>query len=443
MPSYAASFKDVKEGKWYSDAIDYVVANKYMEGVGNSTFAINTAVTRAQLVQILYAMEGKPEVNADMFSDVPKGKWFSKSVNWAAANGIVVGYENGKYGPNDVITRQQLVAILYQYAKKVDSVMPLKGNLAKYKDAGEISSYAIIPLKWAVGEGVISGTDKGIEPKKPATRAQVAMMIMQLKKTVIDDNENGGGERGKDGKDGLTPFIGDNGNWWIGNTDTGISATGKAGDNGKNGSDGKDGINGKDGTNGKDGADGLTPYIGSNGNWWIGGKDTGTPATSSDEATEVLKPGDQVTFIPGKKFEWTSDEGVKFNFDNVNITYYADIPFETGNNNPAERFLNNIPEDSTYVQEHYKGYDNRQWIPSIYRIEVEGHLDKQYAGTLIWMYLNRYDWDSGKFYEAYVEEDGTFKVVYYQSLVNVSTMYFAGAGFIYNPDGTTDSGYGG
>ena len=108
------------------------------------------------------------------------------------------------------------------------------------------------------------------------------------------------GEDGKDGADGLTPTIGENGNWWIGDTDTGVKAAasdgrdgadgkdgvdGKDGANGKDGIDGKDGVDGKDGTDGAQGAPGLTPSIGGNGNWWLGNTDTGVRAAGTTGAT--------------------------------------------------------------------------------------------------------------------------------------------------------------
>jgi len=106
-----------------------------------------------------------------------------------------------------------------------------------------------------------------------------------VKAAGTDGKDGENGADGKDGKDGLTPYIGSNGNWWIGETDTGVKAAGSDGKDGENGADGKDGINGedgKDGADGKDGVDGLTPYIGSNGNWWIGETDTGIKAAGKD-----------------------------------------------------------------------------------------------------------------------------------------------------------------
>lgn len=416
----------------------------------------NGVVTRAQLVQILYAMENKPEVKADMFSDVKKGKWFWAAVNWAAANGIVSGYENGKFGPNDAVTRQQMIAILYQYAKETGANIASKGNLAQFRDAGLLSNYAVAPMKWAVGNGIISGTKVGLEPKSSGTRAQLAVIIKSLKENVLDALSGKDGKDGKDGadgKDGLTPFIGSNGNWWIGDKDTGISAQGKDGKDGANGKDGADGKDGKDGATpyvgdngnwwingkdtgvyafGKDGRDGFTPYIGKNGNWWIDDKDTGTPA-SGDSSDESQEPGDEIVFLPGSKFEWTSDDGVKFYFDKVDITYFAEVPFEPGNNNPAERFMQNVPEDSTYTDEYYKNV-LRQWVPNIYRVEMQGHVDDSLAGCVIDINTCKMDCDTGRYYQAFVEEDGSFSLVYYQNDASITSMYFAGARIAYDPN---------
>ena len=111
-------FDDVPEGKWFSDAVYYCRDKGYMAGKGNNKFDPDGTVTRGTITQVLFAMEGKPKVaKTAEFKDVASGQWYADSVNWAASIGIVAGYSKDKFGPNDPITRQQLVAILYQFSK--------------------------------------------------------------------------------------------------------------------------------------------------------------------------------------------------------------------------------------------------------------------------------------------------------------------------------------
>ena len=171
-------FDDVPEGKWFSDAVYYCRDKGYMAGKGNNKFDPDGTVTRGTITQVLFAMEGKPKVaKTAEFKDVASGQWYADSVNWAASIGIVAGYSKDKFGPNDPITRQQLVAILYQFSKYKKYDVSATSDISKFKDASSIAGYAITPVKWAVANGIISGTDSGLEPKGTATRAQIAVIL--------------------------------------------------------------------------------------------------------------------------------------------------------------------------------------------------------------------------------------------------------------------------
>ena len=184
--SSGTGYSDVSSGTWYSDAVVYVTRKGYMSGVGSNRFAPNYIVTRATIAQILYAREGKPSVKGNGgFSDISSGKWYAGAVAWAASKKIVSGYSNGKFGPDDPVTRQQMAAILYQYAKYKKLSTTASGNLSKYKDSGEVASYAVTPMKWAVGKGIISGTNRGLEPKGTATRAQIAVILQAFDKKLV------------------------------------------------------------------------------------------------------------------------------------------------------------------------------------------------------------------------------------------------------------------
>ena len=133
-------------------------------------------------------MSGRPYVlRPSSFDDVSLLDWYGTPVAWAASNGIVAGYGNNKFGPNDNVTREQLVAILYKYTqfKKYDLTMK-STDLDDYPDCSSISNYAMIPMLWAVSNGVISGTDKGLEPTASANRAQVAVMMKAYHEHVVE-----------------------------------------------------------------------------------------------------------------------------------------------------------------------------------------------------------------------------------------------------------------
>ena len=181
-------FEDLDKTLWYHEGVDFMLRNGYMQGTGQFSFEPYGTVTRGQVVTILYAMSGKPYVlRSSSFRDVSRLDWFGAPVAWAAANGIVAGYGDHRFGPNDNVTREQLVAILYKYTqfKKYDLTMKSTG-LDKYPDCASISNYAMIPMLWAVSNGVISGTDRGLEPTASANRAQVAVMMKAYNEHVVE-----------------------------------------------------------------------------------------------------------------------------------------------------------------------------------------------------------------------------------------------------------------
>ena len=181
-------FGDLDKTLWYHEGVDFMLRNGYMQGTGQFSFEPYGTVTRGQVVTILYAMSGKPYVlRSSSFRDVSRLDWFGAPVAWAAANGIVAGYGDHRFGPNDNVTREQLVAILYKYTqfKKYDLTMKSTG-LDKYPDCASISNYAMIPMLWAVSNGVISGTDRGLEPTASANRAQVTVMMKAYNEHVVE-----------------------------------------------------------------------------------------------------------------------------------------------------------------------------------------------------------------------------------------------------------------
>ena len=163
---------------WYHEAVDFVLRNGLMSGYTSTLFGPDENLSRAQLAQILYNKEGKPSVTGnDVFTDVDNGAWYAPAITWAAGSGIVGGYGDGTFGPNDNITREQLAVMLWRYA----------GNPAAtdkelhFTDAGKVSRYAAEALRWAIENGIINGKGGGIlDPQGLATRAQTAQMLMNF-----------------------------------------------------------------------------------------------------------------------------------------------------------------------------------------------------------------------------------------------------------------------
>ena len=176
-------FTDVKSGDWFCPYVKYVYDNGLFAGTSETTFEPNTAMTRGMFVTVLWAREGKPAAKESTFKDL-KADWYKTAVNWAAANGIIGGYDAEHFGPDDYVTRQQMAAIMYQYAKYKGYDTEANGSLDPFKDASSVASYAETAMKWAVGHKIIAGTGNGLEPDGNATRAQVAVVLQAFNNNV-------------------------------------------------------------------------------------------------------------------------------------------------------------------------------------------------------------------------------------------------------------------
>ena len=163
---------DVSEDDWYYEAIEFVVTNGLFNGTSDTTFSPDKAMTRAMLVTVLYRLEGEPAVTGgDSFTDVKSGQWYTNAVLWASSNSIVAGYGDGRFGVNDTITREQMAAIMYRYAKYKDYSVSGLANLAGFTDLDKISDWASRAMKWAVAEELIAGvTATALEPFRAAPR---------------------------------------------------------------------------------------------------------------------------------------------------------------------------------------------------------------------------------------------------------------------------------
>ena len=174
-------FVDVNEGDWFYDAVVYAYQNELMDGVGGNRFAPNSETTRAQLVTILYRLEGEPAVSGDLpFTDVEAGIWYTDAILWAAQNNIVNGVSDTEFAPGDDLTRQQLVTILYRYAEAKGYDVSASADLSGYPDAGQVQTYAQPAMAWAVAEGIVEGMDGNLKPAGNASRAQIATILMRF-----------------------------------------------------------------------------------------------------------------------------------------------------------------------------------------------------------------------------------------------------------------------
>ena len=176
-----APYSDLDANEWYADGVRYVLEHGIMSGYGDGKFGPNDTTSRAMIAQILYNMEGKPAYSGmSDFTDVNANDWYAAAIRWASAEGIVGGYGNGKFGPNDELTREQLVTILYRYAKYKGVNVSAQASLAAYNDAASVSDWATEAMQWAVGSRLISGkTTTTLNPQDKATRAEIATIIMR------------------------------------------------------------------------------------------------------------------------------------------------------------------------------------------------------------------------------------------------------------------------
>ena len=182
QPVQSCGFTDVAASDWFYSAVRYAYENGLMTGTGSGAFSPNATITRGMLVTILYRLEDKPAVTAaNPFTDVSSGSYCEKAAAWAAANGIVGGYGDGRFGPNDALTREQLAAILYRYAQYKGYDLSASADPSGYSDQAGISAFARTAMAWANAEGLITGTSGSLlSPKGTATRAQTAMILMRF-----------------------------------------------------------------------------------------------------------------------------------------------------------------------------------------------------------------------------------------------------------------------
>ena len=175
----AERFTDVDTKQWYHEGVCYVLRKGFMVGKSETVFAADANLTRAELVLVLYRMAGQPSVEGmnHSFQDVPADQWYTDAVIWAYNEEIVNGISDTVFAPNRAVTREQIAAIMYRY----DGSMKVEQNhLKSYTDADSISTYAVDAMNWAVANGIITGTAMTtLAPRESALRAQIAVIMMR------------------------------------------------------------------------------------------------------------------------------------------------------------------------------------------------------------------------------------------------------------------------
>jgi len=175
-------FTDVSPDDWYYDAMCYVVDRGLFNGVSTTSFAPKQTMTRSMLVNVLYRMEGSPEIlYLPLFSDVPEDAWFVPGVIWSAIMQIAVGIEGEKFFPNEPVTRQEMAMMLYNYAKWLGCDTSKRGDLSTFADGDTVPEAAAEAFSWAVGVGLFQGdTANNLSPEAVSNRAQVATLLQRF-----------------------------------------------------------------------------------------------------------------------------------------------------------------------------------------------------------------------------------------------------------------------
>ena len=185
-------FEDVAPGAWYESAVRYAYFHNIMEGMRETEFAPATALTRAMAVQILYNLEGQPDLSSENlgypYEDVDAQAWYGDAVYWARITGVATGYGDGTFQPGDSITRQEFAQMLYNYAKYKGYDLSAEGDLSTFPDANSIADWAEAAMRWANGNQLINGHDDGtLEPGGTATRAQAASILMKFDQNLVEN----------------------------------------------------------------------------------------------------------------------------------------------------------------------------------------------------------------------------------------------------------------
>lgn len=180
-PATGLPFVDVRMSDWYTSYVTDVYTRGLMTGIDGQHFAPGMTTSRGMIVTILHRMAGSPSTEGSYFSDVPLNQYYAQAAAWAAENAIVSGYGDGRFGPDDPVTREQLVLILMRYAISKAISTDSRMDLSLFSDSGLISEEAVQAMSWACAEGLLNGKGNYIlDPEGQATRAEVATIFSRF-----------------------------------------------------------------------------------------------------------------------------------------------------------------------------------------------------------------------------------------------------------------------
>ncbi len=181
-PDTQLPFPDVDSESWYADAVRFVYTQGIMKGFDDNRFGPSELLSRSQFATILYRLEGEPSVeySPSAFKDVDDGTFYTKAAMWAKETGVITGYDDGRFGPEDNISREQMAVMMFRYAKYREFDTTTRADLSKFPDKDAVSGFAKEGVDWAVGKGLITGDQGRINPQGSAERAQTATIIQRF-----------------------------------------------------------------------------------------------------------------------------------------------------------------------------------------------------------------------------------------------------------------------
>lgn len=181
LAAEAISYDDVRAGDWFYESVVYVTERGLMMGTGEGRFQPELACDRAMLVTVLHRGEHSPQVSGVSFTDVPEDAYYASAVAWARLSGIVKGYGDGRFGPNDPLTREQMLVILYRYAEYKGFDVSARAALEDFSDGAQTAEYARSAMEWGVASGLVTGVGAGLlDPQGVVTRAQLAALLARF-----------------------------------------------------------------------------------------------------------------------------------------------------------------------------------------------------------------------------------------------------------------------
>lgn len=186
-PVVSDIFEDINEEEWFVDYVQYVYDKKIMTGLDEHHFGPAADLSRAHFATLLYRMAGEPKADEPCdFSDVDRGQFYTKAVDWASSKdvNIISGYEDGTFGPADLLTREQMVVLMHRYLKNLKTGKIGTGDYDEFSDAADVSGFAKVAMGWAVGSGIITGDQNMLNPQGNTSRAVCATIIMRFAESL-------------------------------------------------------------------------------------------------------------------------------------------------------------------------------------------------------------------------------------------------------------------